>query len=723
MDKTCVAFVWHYHQPFYRDPETGSYDMPWVRLHGIKDYAGMGLLLRRFPDCKATFNFVPSLVVQFEEYARGGASDKMLDVTGKDAGELTKDEQLFLLDEAFLANEQNMIRPNPRYRELFLMRDRTSKKAEEVLKRFAKSDLMDLQLWANLAWFHPLAIEGDEALKALVHKGRAYTDGEKQEVLAKVREVLASILPLYREMAAGGQIELTTSPFYHPILPLLLDVKVARASRPDIVLPTTRTGWTEDAREHVQAAISFHEEVFGKKPKGMWPPEGAVSDETLCIFKEHGVDWTATDEEILHNSLGSDSSAYRAMVQPRSGLLYRPFSFDTGHGPISLLFRDHILSDLIGFEYGHWEPKKAAEDLVNRIRAAGKSAVGKSPLVAIILDGENAWEFYPRAGVDFLSALYSGLSAAPDLETTTVSEYLEKHPPEAKLKSIFPGSWIRHSFDIWIGSEEDNRAWDLVAAARAFVKEREAKAAEAGEEDSIRAAWEQVRIAEGSDWLWWYGEEHISLQNEGFDTLFRKHLARAYKLLGQDPPGELERPIAKPRVEIREAKPYRSLNVTVDGRRTDYFEWAGAGRRPADRASIAMEAVRASRITEIYYGSNKDFFFLRVDFESEALHVLRQESVLKIDFISPRQLKVAFSGLISGAPRIESDEPLPDSSAAVHRILEARIPVSSLGAKEGDVIEFFVELDGDEGLERIPAGGVVSFRMISEASEDRSWMV
>ena len=356
-DPLYVAFLWHMHQPFYKDLVTGGYAMPWSRLHGVKDYYGMAHILRDFPDIRQTFNLVPSLMDQIIDYSEKGASDIYLDHARKPAADLGKGEQIFVLRNFFLANWDNMIRPYPRYWELLSKRgtDVSDRELGRMARYFSAQDFLDLQVWFNLAWFDPLFKDSDPMLIGLIQKGRDFTEEEKGQLIEKQREVMRLILPEYRDLWEQGRIEVSASPYYHPILPLLCDTDAAKTASPGIRLPT-RFSHPEDAEAQVSRALARFSEVFGRRPVGMWPSEGSVSEAVIPIVADQGIKWLATDEEVLAKSLDIPLDRDFSGVSKRPEVLYRPYRAVHDDREVSIVFRDHTLSDLIGFVYSKWDP-------------------------------------------------------------------------------------------------------------------------------------------------------------------------------------------------------------------------------------------------------------------------------------------------------------------------------------------------------------------------------
>ncbi len=471
MSDVNLAIFWHQHQPYYPDDVGNENLMPWVRLHGVKDYYGMALHLVEVPEMRCTINLVPSLIMQLEAYTERGATDRPFSVSKIAASALTEADSLYLLDHFFMANPDTMIRPFPRYWELYLRRTPGQNSAQDTLRRFSEKDLRDLQVWFNLAWVHPLAVAKDQDLRDLVAKGRHFTEADKNTVLEKHLEILKQVLPLHKKLADGGQVELTTTPFFHPILPLLFDKKLAREAMPQVKLPRYSGGYPEDAAVHVRRALELHERVFGSRPRGMWPAEGSVCQAMLPLLAQNGVRWIATDEEVLSQSTqGHVSRDHHGHVRnPES--LYCPYKVKEGEHELAIVFRDHALSDMIGFQYQRSGGEEAADDLLRHLHNIGQAVrTDRPPLVSIILDGENCWEHYAHGGVPFLCALYEKCARSKEVTPVRIGEYLDKNPPSATLPHLFAGSWISHNFAIWVGHEEDNTGWDALHTTREHLR-------------------------------------------------------------------------------------------------------------------------------------------------------------------------------------------------------------------------------------------------------------
>lgn len=725
-----IAFYWHHHQPYYKDIATGEYLMPWVRLHGIKDYIGMIAILEEFPEMRQTFNFVPCLLEQIQDYADGNGRDKFWILSEKPAGDLSEDEKHFILDNFFAANWPSMINVYPRYRTLLQKRNFSRRRASEVSKFFTEKDVRDLQAWANLAWFHPIIIQQDETLKGLFAKGTDFSEEDKKIVLAKELEIMKEIIPRYKKSQDAGQIELTTSPFYHPILPLLCDARKAREAQPQIKLPGKMVSAKEDAAVQVERAVLMHERFFGRKPLGMWPSEGAVSDDIVSILAHAGVKWAASDEEILARSLGVNipRDADGNVITPE--MIYKPYHVSIGGNQINMVFRDHNISDLIGFQYSRCERGVAISDFLKRIDFIKRVGANvRSPLlVSVILDGENAWEYYPNSGLDFLRGLYQALLNDKDIKTVKIGDYLKEYPPAEPLRTLFSGSWIGHSLATWVGHEEKNKAWEFVAEARGFLTSQLSKL-----DSSLSVkAWEELYIAEGSDWFWWYGDDHSSAYDNEFDKLFRNHVKNIYKFLGKDYPKGLDAPIARIGMKRPYTSPKGFLDIKLDGKSSSYFEWIASGLYDAEKDTGAMRRVSGWIIKEVFFGFNISHFFMRIDFFKDVIGKLTANDSIIINFLTPTEVRFRIHGPLQKLMDIELTENNETKNSAkkiphcvaVDEILELCSPFSELGLQPGMPVEFFVEIERDkEIIQRAPIDTVFTFEVPSKDFEEVMWQV
>lgn len=723
MNRLNLLFLWHMHQPYYLDPLSGQYRLPWVRLHGIKDYYDMPAMLDDFPAIRQTFNLVPSLVDQLNDYASGNAGDRFLDISLKPASDLSHEERAFILQSFFMANWDNMIRPFPRYAELLSKRGTHPNPDEtwRAARYFETRDLCDLQVWFNLAWFDPMFRDTDPFLRELVRKGRDFSEAEKAMLIDKQREILARIVPKYRELQDAGRIEISATPYFHPILPLLWDSDRARECMPRAELPT-RFNHPEDAREQVRRAVEFHTEMFGRAPVGMWPSEGSVSQEILGVFREHGLKWIASDEGILANSLKirlRDDGGWLA----DQASLYQPYRLSNG---LSMIFRDHTLSDLFGFDYYKTDARSAVEDFIGRLRHIHNTLPrDRAYAVPVILDGENAWEWYKNDGRDFFYYLYERLTNESFIECPTVSEYLEMHPPTRTIPHLFAGSWINSNYSIWIGHEEDNRAWELLRQTREDLKGFLASGSFPA--TAVEAAWRSIYAAEGSDWCWWYGDEHSTDTAQDFDELFRNNLIHVYNLLGKETPQALYVPVLREDRRVRVAREPRGfLTPTLDGEVTSYFEWLASGMAEIGGTGGAMHRSE-SMMARLYFGFDTESLYLRIDGRGTFREMDTRGLSFEIGFIRPRRMKIVveLDGLASGSLFTRDNDDyvfLKPVSCAFADMLELSCAFADLGAAERDEVCFYLSVyRGGELLERWPDRGMMTVAAPTPRFEDEIW--
>ena len=672
------------HQPQYRDPATGQYLLPWTRLHALKDYWGMVKLLEEFPGVHATFNFVPLLAEQIQEYAGGQFKEPWFDIAFAPADSLAPGQKREALERAFQMSG-NLLHRWPRFAELDSLA--RSAGAEACIAHWSARDWRDLQVLSQLAWMDEEYLAKDPAVRELSAKGKNFTEEDKAVLLDKQHELLAAVLPEYRIAAARGQIEISTTPYYHPILPLLCDTNIAAIANAHTPLPQPPFRYPQDARQQLLRARQFHEEVFGKPPAGLWPSEGSVSNQALEIAMELGFKWFATDEGVLGQTRNigfwRDAGGY-----PENGAaLYTPWRLERNGKQMTGFFRDHYLSDLVGFVYSRMGAEAAAEDLHRRIRAIGERAPqGRTASVSLILDGENAWEYYPENGREFLRRFYARIEHDPDIQALTASEAMAAVPDAPQMNEIFPASWINANFDVWIGDAEDVRAWELLRDAREVYERAVTRAASAGAsgasatwEAQSKRAYEAILAAEGSDWCWWYGPEHSSANDAEFDELYRKHLTEIYNALGEQAPDALAIPIKHAPERARREAPRAYLDVKVDGRETSYFEWLGAGFYATDRLSGTMHGRQQYALSGFQYGFGPAHFYLRIDMIAEAIALI-PEFQLRLTLWDARETRITLrvaEGKLDGYTVEHAGvcllQPGPVVAAAYGRILELSI--------------------------------------------------
>ncbi|HJX96304.1 MAG TPA: glycoside hydrolase family 57 protein [Candidatus Acidoferrum sp.] len=720
MNRVHLVLLWHMHQPQYRDPETGRYVLAWTRLHALKDYWGMAAMLKEFPKFHATFNVVPSLGMQLEEYASGEFNEPWFSLAFKSAEELTREDKTEILARAFQVNHERLMSRWPRFVELYEW-SRPAGGAQAQVS-FTLRDWRDLQLLSQLVWMEETWFEKDSVVSRLASKGKEFTEKDKTALKAKQLELLGLVLPEYRAVAQTGQIELSTTPFYHPILPLICDSDIARVANPGTPLPRRAYRHPEDAREQLRRAREYHERVFGEKPAGLWPSEGSVSDQALTIAAEEGFQWFGTDEGVLGRTLNAGFFRDAKGVPANADRLYKPLRVQLAGNPITGLFRDHHLSDLIGFVYSRMNGKDAAADLHGRLRELGERVQTSQPLtVCLFLDGENAWEYYPGNGREFLREFYGRIQGDQDFRALTATEAIASAGVIPTNAGIFPASWINANFDVWIGHSEDVAAWELLWDAR----EAYGRAVDAGKqgrdgaptETALKEAQESLLAAEGSDWCWWYGPEHSTANDAEFDALYRKHLTAVYLALGQVAPQELAKPIKRQPEHALQLAPTGFLKIAVDGRDTSYFEWLGAGLYSPERRGGAMHG-RTFYLHELRYGFEEERFCVRVDPFLDLLGEL-EDCEFRITIGAAEEINIVVK-LIRGhlqefaveKGRLCLLNPKSVAEAAFDRILEVSIHRSEISLQGQTKLKLGVALwHGGLPVDVLPAEGFLEVQL------------
>jgi alpha-amylase/alpha-mannosidase (GH57 family) len=725
------------HQPYYKDVNNQQYLMPWVRLHATKDYLDMPLIAAEHPGLKVTFNMVPSLLEQVLEYAAGTARDPYLNLALKRAEDLDETERIHVLRMFFCAHYDHMIRPYPRYQQLHDRRG-WSDEVDDLRRRvqlFTAADLRDIVTWFYIAWIDPYLRQQDPRLVALERKGKMFTEEDKLQVLEIGREIIARLVPTLKELWDKGQIEISTTPYFHPILPLLVDTEIARRPRPKVNLPLQRFRHPEDAQLQIEQGLEYCKELFGRRPSGMWPSEGSVCPEIVPMFQKSGVRWIASDEDGLALSLGIDHfSRDRSGTPDNADALYRPYIATHEGAETAIFFRDHFLSDQIGFKYAHWNPGDAAGDMIHRLEEIHHKLRGSNEphVVSVILDGENCWEHYDTDGLPFLRALYGGLADHRNLKTITPSEYLAQFPQQRRLERLHSGSWINHDFGIWIGHPEDNASWDLLAQARQEIGNK--LSGDGLTSEDKEKALKSLMIAEGSDWNWWYGDENSSDFDDEFDILYRQHLVNAYTAVGLEPPARLFIPINVPQALGTQINPTAFIEPTIDGRVTNYFEWYSAGHYDPRRGGDSMHQTDELMLEGLYFGFGREKFYLRVDLNKD----FRTQGKfaggeLAVYLFTHQNFKVTVP-LTAGGPRparvyweqpgvgwVEHDAP---ATCAVGSIIEIAFDIKKFQIVPDMMIRLQAALEcGGRELERCPGRAPLPVAVPTKDFEEIMWIV
>ncbi len=555
-----LSFLWHMHQPYYKDNTENKYFMPYVFLHSIKDYYDMLMHVSKYKNIKCTFNLTPSLLYQIDDLSKNIEQDMFIYVLLKDVKSLIDNEKIFLLNNLFSINYKNFIEPVEYYDKLY--KKQANKDALNILSDNELLDLEVLYLLANCGYY----LKQDNFIKKLINKGKWFTQKEKEDLVYYLRDFLGKIIPLYRSMKEEGKISITTSPFYHPILPLLMDRENAKKAKQDVTLPKIKANFKDDADLQIKKALELNKELFGCKPNGFWPSEGSVSDGVIELFRKNGIKYILTDEDVLFKTVKSNDRSYIYKVYKING--------------VNVFFRDKNLSNDISFRYNALNAKDAVNDFISHLRGI-YDYHEFSPIVSVVMDGENAWEFYKNNGYDFFEELYTQLEKLDWCKTVTFDEVLNLTDVEKQsLKHIEPGSWICGNFDVWIGKKEKNRAWDILSLAKNEC------------DSSNKDVEEELLIAEGSDWFWWYDDDFYTPIKDKFDGLFRKHLINAYRMSNKTIPHNLFEPITRIKPEGNILKHKAPITPFIDGELTTVFEWVESLLFEAKPTNAIFNAMR-----------------------------------------------------------------------------------------------------------------------------------
>ncbi len=548
--KLYLNLYWHMHQPDYRDLSTHEYVLPWTYLHAIKDYSDMAHHVEANPRARVSFNFVPILLEQLEDYTQqfenGTIRDPLLALlTEPNLEGISREQCRLVVQSCFKAHHEKMLTPFPHYQRLLhlyqLVEPITDESDFHYLSGQYKADLL---VWYHLAWFGESIRQENEVVKSLIKKGLFFTLEDRELLFDVIKDTINGLIPRYKKLMDDGQIELTTTPYYHPILPLLLDFNSAKDAMPFAPLPknTSYADGRNRAIEHIDAATIYHTNLFKQAPTGMWPAEGAISHASLSLLAEQGVQWAASGQSVLANSLHLSGLE----ADGENHYLYQPYTITNGKDNIVCFFRDDGLSDKIGFEYASMHATDAINDFIATLEAIDQKETGDSKVVSVILDGENAWEYYPYNGYYFLKELYEALTNHPTIEMTTFSDILQlqesgKLPQPKLLPQIAAGSWVYGTLSTWIGDSDKNAAWDLLCEAKK-VYDKNIHALNKEEQKNCE---QQLAICEGSDWFWWFGDYNSSDSVKSFDLLYRRNLINLYQLLKQTIPENLNQPISQ----------------------------------------------------------------------------------------------------------------------------------------------------------------------------------
>ena len=699
-----VAIIWHMHQPLYRQPGSDVAILPWVRLHAVKDYLHMAQVLARHPRVHVTFTLTPSLVAQLEDYASGKLVDRLMQLAGQDF--FSPDDKQYMLNMCFSISWDNIIRRYPPYESILNRRHLALLNPDY----FSTQTYRDLLVWFNLAWTDPNLLESDPFLAGLVQKGEGFSQDEARQLIQFHVDIIGKVLPTYRQLSEAGQLELITVPFYHPILPLLVDSRIARRPSPGLAIPDPPFQAPEDAQEQLHWAVAKHTEVVGKPPEGLWPSEGSVAPEILPMVADAGLRWLATDEAILGESLNIYFDRDDGGLVRRGDLLYHPWRLTTDAGDLAIIFRDHDLSDRVGFVYQHLEGKQAAEDMIVRMERIARSfGQREDALITVILDGENAWEYYEHNGDAFLNELYRRLGQHPDLKAVTPGEHLARHPATDAIENLASGSWIMGDFTTWMGDPQHTVAWsrlrDLREAYGLWLKEAKPEA------DRLLAVQHYLFAAEGSDWFWWYSHRNSSDQDAMFDELFRDYLRAAYQAMNMIPPEELASPIVG--MPEQPPAPRHFITPHLVAAPDPGIHWSEAEViRP--QASVGAMQRAGGVIQAVRYGNDVSNLYVRTELAapiaqfSLTLHLATEGGRYQVQL--GQKQSTAFLFRLENGSQVNLG-PVP--SALGERLAEFSLPLAQIGVDLGreSVGAFYLAVRNAAGEEeRLPADGEAELR-------------
>jgi len=723
-----LAFIWHMHQPDYKCNKSGDYLMPWSRLHAVKDYLDMLLILEEFPKINQTFNLSPCLIDQLYDYGHNGAHDIHSRLTVKEVWDLTDEDKRFILKHFFDLNYPNLVYPHERYRELY---ERLFEKENPDINIFSNQEYADIMAWFNLAWFDPHWRQTRADLQGLFEKGRNFTLDDRKFIIEVQREIIRAILPKYKDMLEKNRIEITINPYYHPIIPLLINSDLAKAALPDADLPLRKIEFYDDAKVQIQKSIDRFKDIFGRLPEGIWLSEQCISRETVELCSDLNLKWTVIDESLLSETLGKSfvRNFYGEPEDPYE--MTRTYLANINGKSLHILTRDSVIADLIGFEYCNHDGKISSKDLYERIKNI-QEKIQNTPeanhILVVAMDGENCWENYKDDGKSFLRNLYDILSADESINVTTVKDFLNKTQSPEIIDTIHPGSWINKNFEMWIGDPVKNLAWEYIAKTRddliGFL-------ANENYDDYVKTmAWKEIYTAEGSDWFWWFGEPNDSAQDDLFDELLRCRLQKVYHLLGKDYPSYLDIP-----VDNMLGKPAKTLDCcftpVINGLIDSPDEWGCAGRIEIPQGPVFQPDKFLKRL---YFGNDGNSLFLRFDVLSPEGHSSSNEIFIYLyssdDLrpVSPMRLRNRSSSIFPVQKYLYSWEiqlsanknnpysPLLSTAIegnmwkirkdnnikyAFNHIIEVAVPFSDINLQKGQEIGFVIATSKSEVIQTV----------------------
>jgi alpha-amylase/alpha-mannosidase (GH57 family) len=712
-----VVLLWHMHQPYYVDPQTKVALMPWVRLHSIKGYYDMIRMSERYPEVRLNFNFTPVLVRQIREIAEAKVTDQWETWSRTPAEELGPDLQYALLENFFKINHENCVRPYPRYAELLELRgpETHARALRESVSMLTVDDYRDLQVWYNLAWCGFSICREYPELEELKRKGRGFSEEEKNRLLDIHREVVGRVLDRYRKASDEHRIELTTTPYFHPIMPLVYDTEFGKRAMPGREFPE-RFQAPDDVRAHLMKAQKEHEAAFGCRARGLWPSEGSVAPELIPLFAEAGIEYFCTDEDILFRSLPAGTNHLE---------LFKPWKVQHEGAGVAALFRERPLSDFIGFNAARNSPRDASDYLLHHLEHLAEVIDHENRVVCLALDGENAWEAFPDGGEEFLDSFYRRMLESKCLHPRRIGDIFDENKSLPTLDHLHTGSWIGANFDIWIGDPEENKGWEWIARTRADLVNHLASHEVAPEEKE--KAWDEIYAAEGSDWFWWYGPDFHNDSDMLFDGLFRKHLQNVYHILGIEVPTHLDEPIRKAGRHESLIAPSRWIEPPRGQESVGFYDWLGAGHFDIMQQSTAM--FQSDRVgKDLYFGFSRENFFFRFDLQSKAL------DAIVMQWIQPEEFEIRavpanegwsiLPGTSGRGKKTESELKQIESWGRSSLMLAVPLSVIGVTVTGGKRCAFNIKVirEGVE-TERYPEHGQLEFEGPGDEFHRRNWFI
>ncbi len=716
--KLSLGIYWHMHQPVYE--LEGTYLMPWVRLHAVKDYLDMALFLEKFPKLKLNFNIVPALLDAIIDYGENNYNDIHSELTTADTDNLSDEEKSFILNNFFNTKFETMVFKNETYRYLYQKR---FSRENFTIDDFNAQEYADLMAVFNLVWIDPVHYKRYPRLQELWDKKNCYTKDDRIEILDIQKQIIREIIPTYKKYISEGRVELTTSPYYHAILPILIDAKAsAKTALTSAGLPNI-LGMGDDAKVQIRTALDRIEEVFGVRPKGMWPPELCIGQKTLAVLAHEGIKWTISDECILSSSINFD------FIRDFKGNLSDPYhllkvyNYQNKKFDIDVIFRERSIPNLINFEYAGINPNMAASDMYEKIKTIQNKLLvspDNTHLLTIAADCENCWENYQNDGIEFLEKIYGLIEEDNSLETVLISDYIENDKYKKSLKRIYPGSWIDKTFQYWIGEPEKNKAWAALKQTKddlnSFIKQNK-------NHPNIQRAKKELYIAQGSDWFWWYGEPNNSGQDFLFDYMFRERLKNIYILLDKKYPEYLDNSIIT-KIEVPFKRPKRSITPNMDGLVKSADNWYNAGTITMLDGPVYREN---KNVDKIDFGCDKENIYFRLHVNKGANEISFADRINQFYIYTRNSSRVGNRAHIRLISRTDNPYPIltekfeheltitlvkdtlyplrlttvlhpdiwtlddPESIKMVYEdVIDICIPFDKLGINQGESIEFFM---------------------------------